>query len=77
MSVAQTCLPMGDLDLGYHMCGTFFGEGAFLVSSHDSESLASANAPVSTIYSSGAPLRRTAICCNVCDHDAYRVTCLW
>ena len=71
---------MGDLDLGYRMRGAIFGQGAFLVSDHDTESLASADAPVSSIYSSGRPPRWLwGVCCEadtygLCGRGATNVT---
>ena len=54
----QACLPIADLDLGYQMKGTPFN-GTFLVTRHDEDSVAAANAPVSTVFSSGLPLTCT------------------
>ena len=47
----QACLPHGDLDLGYQMHGAMFGQGAYLMLRHEQESVAAANAPVSSVYS--------------------------
>ena len=55
---AQACLPSGDLDLGYQIQGSPFN-GTFIVVRHDEESIAAANAPVSTVFSSG-------VCACVC-----------
>ncbi|KAK9806438.1 hypothetical protein WJX73_007437 [Symbiochloris irregularis] len=52
MNFREACLPSGDLDLGYHMWQTPFN-GTYLVTRHSEDSLAAANAPVSTVYSSG------------------------
>ena len=59
----QACLPFGDLDLGYDMRASPFN-GTFLVVRHDEESIAAANAPVSTIFSSGQswPASCTLLC---------------
>ena len=50
----QACLPHGDLDLGYQMHSSVFGHGAYLMLRHEQESIAAANAPVSSVYSGTA-----------------------
>lgn len=66
----QACLPSGDLDLGYHMWQTPFN-GTYLFTRHSEDSIAAANAPVSTVYSSGLPFtspnmhpRVLKLCCE-------------
>lgn len=48
----EACMPIGDLDLGYQMFETPLN-GTFIITRHDEESIAAANAPVSTVFSSG------------------------